>query len=355
LRADPKAENNNLEFIYTDPQTEFERLIGGFHCVNAFGKIELDDCKKFKRFLETAAPPPRTTIYINSTGGNVEAAIGIGRLIREGWYSTSIGSYHLSTAKSEIPVIERELLAGKCLSAATLVFLGGGLRYYSDGSEFGVHQFSYKDPSPENFVRSQALSAKIAQFIVDMEISLGFLEISSSTPSSEINIIDIEQLRKLGVVTGGVTDVKWSVQARSSMIYVRGERDTLFGHHKVMLAYIKGAGFHFWAFIEAQGREQELTSFELVEIVVNEEDTRLDISKRCERVVYGIYVMIIAKLTEDQARLLAFSESFGVQVRISNEAGMFLGMAAMPTNGGREELETLFSCFSAEPLPPIKV
>jgi hypothetical protein len=351
LVADPQTENNNLQFIYTDPQTELERMFGGFHYINAFGKIEPGDDEKFKIFLETAAPPPRSTIYINSTGGNVEAAIGIGRQIREGWYSTSIGSYHLSTANSEIPMFERKLLAGKCYSAATLIYLGGRLRYFSDGSEFGVHQFSYKDPTPENFVLSQALSAKIAQFIVDMGISLGFLEISSSTPGSEISIIDLERLRTLGVITGGETDVKWSVQARNHMIYVRGERDSLYGHHKVLLAYIKGAGFHFWTFIEAQGREEELTSFELVEIVVNGEDFKIDISERCVRSVFGIYVNILAKLTEDEARLLAFSESFGVHVRGSSEAGMFLGIAAMSTNGGREELETLFSCFSDEPTP----
>jgi ATP-dependent protease ClpP protease subunit len=82
-----------LQFIYTEPQTELERAIGGFHHINAFGKIDPGDDEKFRKFLVVAAPPPRTTIYINSTGGDVNAAIGIGRLIREGWYETSIGSY----------------------------------------------------------------------------------------------------------------------------------------------------------------------------------------------------------------------------------------------------------------------
>jgi hypothetical protein len=295
-----------MQFIYTEPQTELERLIGGFHYVNAFGKIEPGDDDKFKRFLETAAPPAVSTIYINSTGGNVEAAISIGRQIREGWYSTSIGSYLLDSAYSDIPMFKRNMDAGKCYSAATLVYLGGRLRYFSDGSEFGVHQFSYKDPTPENFGLSQALSAKIAKFVVDMGISIEFLEISSSTPGNELSIICLEQLRALGVVTGGETDVKWSVQARNHMIYVRGERNSMFGHHKVMLAYINGAELHFWAVIEAQGREDELTSFEFVEIVVNGEDFKIDVSKRCLRYVFGAYVHIFVKLTKDEAQLLAF-------------------------------------------------
>jgi hypothetical protein len=140
------------------------------------------------------------------------------------------------------------------------------------------------------------------------------------------------------------------VQARNRMIYVRGERDSIFGHHKVILAYTKGSGFHFWAVIEAQGREQELTSFGLVEIVINGEETRLDISERCTRFIYGIYVHVLANLTENEARLLAFSKSFGVQVRFSNEAEVFLGIAAMSTDGGRDELETIFNCLSEEPV-----
>jgi hypothetical protein len=338
-----------MQFIYTEPQTEFERLIGGFHYVNAFGKIEPGDDDKFKRFLETAAPPAISTIYLNSTGGNVEAAIGIGRQIREVGYSTSIGSYHLYTAYPDIPMFERNLVAGKCYSAATLIYLGGRLRYFSDSSEFGVHQFSYKNPTPENFSLSQALSAKIAKFVGDMGISLEFLEVSSSTPSNELSIVNVDHLRELGVVTGGETRVKWSVQARSHMIYVRGERDSIYGYHKVMLAYINGVGLHFWAVIDAQGREDELTSFELVEIVVNGEDLKIDVSNRCLRSAFGACVHILVRLTKDEAQLLAFSDSFGVHVRDSSEAEMFLGIAAMSTNGGREELETLFNCFSDAP------
>jgi hypothetical protein len=243
-------------------------------------------------------------------------------------------------------MVERELKGGKCYSAATLVYLGGRLRYFTNGAEFGVHQFSFKNPTPENLVQSQSLSAKIARFIADMEISIGFMEISSSTPSDQLNIVSLEQLKSLGVVTGGITDVTWSVQARNNMIYVRGERDSLFGHHKAILAHIKDVGFHFWAFIESQGREHELTSLGLVEIVVNGEDVRIDISDRCERNIYGIYVNIVARLTVEEARQLAFSDSFGVQVRFSDEAEMFLGIAAMDTNGGREELQTLFNCFN---------
>lgn len=324
-----------------------EEHFGGFFCINAFGRIEAGDDVRFQEFLQQAKPPPRTCVYIDSIGGHVEAAIGIGRIIRDSWFATSIGKYVLDFEVGSGAIIPRRLHAGQCLSSATLVYLGGRLRHFPDDAKFGVHQFSFRDPTPEHIGQSQMLSAKIASYVADMGIAAGFLELSSSTPGESIEYVERSLLKELGVITEGQTDVTWSVQARNHMLYVRGERDSLFGHHKVMLCYVKGQGFMFWAVIESQGRETELTKHSLVEIVVNDEDIRIDISDRCERGVFGIYVNVLAKISDEEARQLAFSESFGVQIRFSELAEMFLGVGAMDTSAGREELETFFNTLSA--------
>jgi hypothetical protein len=332
-----------LQFEYTNPQTELEKAIGGFFCINAIGLIEPGDDARFRQFLACSQPPPRATVYLDSAGGDVEAAMGIGRAIRENWYSTAVGTYLLRPSDSHVHIVKREWHAGKCLSAATLIFLGGRLRYFEEKSKFGVHQFSFKNPSPANVAHSQVLSAKISRYVVDMGISPELLELASSVNSSDIKLLSENELKRLKVVTGGQTDVDWSVQARARMLYVRGERDSLYGHHKVMLCFVKGAGFIFYSVIESQGRESELTTFPLVEIVVNGESIRIDVSDRCERLVEGIYVNVFAKLTQEEARILAYSDSFGVQIRASGNAPLFLGVAAMSTEGGREQLETFFS------------
>ncbi|MEZ2328903.1 hypothetical protein AB6802_04135 [Mesorhizobium sp. RCC_202] len=337
-----------MQFEFTDPQTEFERAIGGSFSINALGTIRAGDGIKFREFVDRSAPPPRTTVYIDSSGGNVEEAMIIGRIIRDCWFSTSIGKCLLNTNEiSDIShlLVPRVRLSGRCMSAATLVFLGGRLRYFPQGSEFGVHQFSFKNPSPGDVGQSQVLSAKIARFLVDMGVSPDFLEFSSSVRNDSILIADEDNLKTLGVVTGGETDTIWTVQAQADMIYVRGERDSLHGHHKVMLGHTKGAGFFFWAVIEAQGREDELTSLGLVEIVLNGEEKRIDISTRCERIVSGIYVNVFAKVTQEEARAIAYSTSFGVHIRFWLDSPMFLGIAPVPTAGGTEQLQTIYNVF----------
>ncbi len=222
----------DMEFVYTSPQTELEELIGGHFCVNAYGLIEAGDACRFRRFIEASGVPPRTDVYIHSAGGNVEEAIEIGRAIRDGWLGTSVGQYILDADSSFPLLVPRKFLPGECLSAATLIYLGGRLRYLSDNAKFGVHQFSFKNPSPENLSKSQILSAKIARYIADMGINPEFLELSASVESERVELLSKGELERLGVVTGGQTKPKWTIQALGGGIYARGERDSLVTREK---------------------------------------------------------------------------------------------------------------------------
>ena len=274
--------------------------------------------------------------------------MGIGRLVREAWFSTSIGSYVLASKSSDEWIISRKLIPGKCFSAATLIFLGGRLRFFDASSEFGVHQFSFKNPSPGDLDKSQRLSASIAQYIEEMGIPAAFLEQSALTSGPHLTILTEEQMRQLKVITGGETGVTWGVEIQQDVMWVRGERDSFYGHGKVMLCYSKVDRFTFAAMVETMGRQDELLNFGLVEIVVNGEGTRIDIADRCIRVPVGIYTMFMAKLSDQEAQMIAYSRSFGLQIRASAEAGIFLGIAPVSTeDGGEDKLRGLFNLAPA--------
>lgn len=335
-----------MEFHYTEPQNELEKIFGGFFCINAVGTIEHGDDIKFKEFLDAHRPPSHMVVYIDSTGGNLEAGIDIGRQIRQYGLWTDIGRFILEQPDLSKPLVPRKRHAGKCFSAATLIYLGGRMRYFSEGSKFGVHRFSFKNPLPEHVEQSQVLSAKIAAYVSDMGATSEFVELSSATASKEINFVGHERLKELGVITGGQTGVEWTIQARGKMMYARGERDSTYGRHKVMLGFGKDVGFFFWAVIETQNRFQELTSFGVVEININGEDIKIDISDECERFQVGTDVHIFAKLSHERAQLISESESFGAQIKFVHESPTFLGINAMNTEGGREQLSTLYYSFS---------
>lgn len=335
-----------MQFIYSEEQTELERLIGGYRHINAFGKIVTGDADRLVDVLEKCGVPPQTTVYIDSTGGDLEEGIKIGCVIRAYNLETSIGTYTLEPPQGDVPMAARTLTPGVCFSAATMAFAGGRLRHYPRGSRFGVHRFVFAQPGPANMERSQELSASMAKFLEQMGVSLMFLQASAGVPNDKLFEMDEDALREHGVVTGGQTDVEWGTEMRNNMMYVRGTRDSIFGKHKVMLAHAKDAGFMFFAVIEAQGRQQELCDFGLVEIVVNGEDHRIDISERCERLPNDVDVVLMSKISNEEAALIAYSKSFGVQIRFSPEAELFLGVSALDTTGGEDSLITLYKNMS---------
>lgn len=331
-----------MQFEYTPPQTEVEKIFGGHFSINLLGKIGPEDDQRFESFLTKSQPPPRTRVYVNSSGGDVEAAMGIGRSIRRERFSTSVGSYVLDHSSSSELIIPRQLIGGDCFSAATLVYLGGILRFFDEESKFGVHQFSFKNPMPDSLSRSQRLSAAIARYIEEMNIPAAFLEQSATTPGDDLAILSLEQMKNLKVITGFETDPIWGTEIQENIMWVRGERDSLYGHGKVMLCYSKPDGFLFVALVEAMGRVEELLNFGLVEIVANGEATRIDVSDRCMRSPSGIYIMFMVKVSTSEARILAYSDSFGIQVRGGPDAGVFLGISAMSTDGGKDKLRGLY-------------
>lgn len=338
-----------MQFEYTPPQTILEEAFGGHRCINAFGPVTAGDDERFLDFLSRSSIPVRTDVYIDSSGGHVETAINIGRAVRDNWFSTHVGQYVIDyQAPYELEgfLKPRRFIEGSCISAATLLYLGGRLRYLSKSARFGVHQFSFRDPSPSHVGRSQILSSRIARYISDMGIAPEFLEISASVESNEIKLVDHDKLHELGIVTDGQTPVTWTVQSRNNTLYVRAERDSLYGHHKLMLGFVK-PDFYLHAVIESQGRESHLTQFPLVELVVGQNDGRIvDLSGRCTRHIHGIYTNVFSKLSTTEANDLAFSDGFGLRVRGGPDADMFLGIAPMSTSGGEDLIRSFVHSLS---------
>lgn len=96
-----------------------------------------------------------------------------------------------------------------------------------------------------------------------------------------------------------------------------------------------------------RGRIQELTAFPLVELVIGmNENVILDITSRCDRKLEGIYVIVSALITNEEAKSLATSDGFGVRIRGSPSADMFLGIGVMATDGAQDKLISFVSNLS---------
>lgn len=336
-----------MNFEYTDPQTPMEWLFGGHCSINAFGRIEPGDGEKFATFLQRTAPPPITSVYLNTPGGSVHDGIQIGRLIRHFGLSTSVGSYLLLPPQKGDIVRRREFKPGVCASSGTLAFLGGRFRWFQEGSEFRVHRFFFQGTMDEVLGPAQQTSAAIARYLVDMGIDLRLMQISADVHHAETRSLTAQELTELGVVAPGVSDVAWATESRNGSIYVRAQRDTIYGLQKLIVGYMKPMGFYVHAVFECQGRDRELSSFPLVEVTMNGESVRWDVSPRATRQIVNGFMNVIVPVSAEEARQMAESPSFGLQIRFSSMADLFFGIGEVPIDAdGRGRLDTLVTMFS---------
>ena len=143
------------------------------------GEIAQGDANRLNAYLETLDDPP-DVVAVNSTGGIVDEALKIGRIIREQELNT-----HLSA---------REI----CLSACPYILAGGIERHVAREGIVGLHQHYYETPgfmpiflAVENIQQGQG---RTMAHLIEMGIDPGVMIHSLMTPPNDIYVLIEDEL-----------------------------------------------------------------------------------------------------------------------------------------------------------------
>jgi len=182
--------------------------------VTGIGVITSDTPEKFRAHMESEGQ----YVYLSSPGGDLGAGIQLGKLIRENGNYTSIGDQFI---RSQIDnnrlyndngeMIEeeewrklhpeynsyREIYV--CNSACAYAFLGGNVREIPDGAKLGFHQFSSTQIAIDAEV-SQALSAQILEYVLQMGADARIFIAASGTPAEEMYYMSKEEAVEIGIL-----------------------------------------------------------------------------------------------------------------------------------------------------------
>lgn len=142
------------------------------------GPIEQETVVEVNRLLDSGIESFQ--VLFNSDGGDLNAGIALGRLIRERNYQTRIGVYQ----EFAVPT------PGECLSACAYAFLGGTQRIIQEGSRIGFHQFllgrNANFEGASGLVLGQRLSAGVITYMVEMGVDARLFAVASETVFSEM-------------------------------------------------------------------------------------------------------------------------------------------------------------------------
>ena len=181
---------------------------------SAVGVITEDTPDAFREYLKpTGTHTPSGHVVFHSPGGNIDAAIELGRLIREQKFTTDVGS----TQKVQ-GHWSSEVFSGRCESACTLSLMGGVVRGFSGSGDeqherlVGFHEIRNADfevqslddetarlLSARGFSVAQAVVGKIVQYQRDMGVDARAINLGIGFERDRLNYPTMEELFDLQI------------------------------------------------------------------------------------------------------------------------------------------------------------
>ncbi|WP_353042490.1 hypothetical protein [Mesorhizobium sp. M1217] len=211
--------------------------------ISAEGSIEAGTPALFKRTLK-ALGGRKLPIVVDSPGGNVEAALTLGRLIRKNKLDIAVGKTRFVGCLPDVKNCKEKDGKGAryfgnayadgaiCNSACPLMFSGGIRRVVGEWAFLGVHQItttyirtkllyrttyrvvkgkkkilSTKVVSRKNagsyktYEMNKPLERKLAAYLKEMGVGLGVLETMKGTPASSIQQLVPYDMLQMNLVT----------------------------------------------------------------------------------------------------------------------------------------------------------
>ncbi len=138
-----------------------------------------------------------TAVTFDSAGGNLGAAIEVGKILRQAGATTSVGR---TEPMQDLPHFHEYTEGGRCESACVFAFLGGTARWANAG-ELGVHQFYAPDNANIPSTATQKIMGLIVLYLIEMGISPEILSLASRTSFDSMHHLTAEEIARLGIAT----------------------------------------------------------------------------------------------------------------------------------------------------------
>lgn len=280
-------------------------------------------------------------VYFNSHGGDLDAAMELGQLIRERGYSAKVG----------IPGHDGEPdRPGYCESACPFAFAGGVFRFLDPSSQLGVHQFFKASgiANEHDLATAQFTTARLANHLSNLGIDLRLLEIAAQATPNQMSYLSPAQAYELDLVNGGSRPASWSIRAEQGVIYLLGEQVKVTGTGRFAVSCTQDRRLSVAAFYRPDHREQE--SGGQVSLLTDKTSTQIYDARFSSTAKNGFWYMAFTP-TSEQVKLITSARTVGIQgstqtsahnIRFSidvNDAGPMLESFAAFCSGSRPSLE----------------
>ncbi|RVQ68748.1 hypothetical protein EKN06_00495 [Croceicoccus ponticola] len=198
--------------------------------IAADGEIAEGDAQSLLDYIKANKIDYEKLIMINSGGGNVAAAIELGKLIRQRGMRVTVAR----TTEEEPEGAGRTFQAyegGTCASACVFVLMAGEVREIVEDSVVGVHQFA---PTNDDFgsiasttSSTQSIIAMLQAYAVAMGVNPAILTLASSISPDDMLWLEPQQMERLDLLTtrNYKNEAEWELRPAGSQLVARASQE----------------------------------------------------------------------------------------------------------------------------------
>jgi hypothetical protein len=244
LQAAAAEEHKGMTFTGWSDHSGVKWGSGVQDYIFAEGEIVPDSVAALQQAMVKFKAHPGTTVVLNSPGGNVEAGLEMGRMIRKAKMNTTVGTFN-PTYIGLSPNLEPQMIPftpmpiappfpGYCYSSCTLMLLGGIVRSVSPSSDYGVHRFSYTKTPQDVADDAQKETAQILAYVEEMGVSGEFMTEMVKKGSEDVTHLTEARLADLHVITPAwTTNWKFAIVSKTRTLYLEGDTVDRWGSHQI--------------------------------------------------------------------------------------------------------------------------
>jgi hypothetical protein len=173
----------------------------------------LDACQLLaflKSVNDKGTPTIGWRVFLDSVGGDLNAGLALGRILRKGGFNTLVGGRYQEVAPGSLN--QRTVLPDSgCFSACAYAFMGGPDRRVAKDGALGVHQFYSRSGQIDEGL-SQTIVTLIGLYLDEMGISRHLLDAASVIPGGRMRTLTIDEARRLGVDNSEPLLASWELR-----------------------------------------------------------------------------------------------------------------------------------------------
>jgi hypothetical protein len=179
--------------------------------VYLYGTMDADAARRVEAMIRSRKIPRGSDVYLNSSGGDMDAGLALGRMFRAGGMVTHLGTPRRNARTRQLP---KDAL---CVDACAYAYFGGLYRWAPTGRDrIGLHPISATVPKTAGGSETQPAAAAV--YLKDMGIPT---EALASTPSPDgLLWFDPDQMLAAGLANNGRLPLTATYQVSSGTPYL---------------------------------------------------------------------------------------------------------------------------------------